>query len=166
MARSTMATLIARLRRELDGDTTLTDDQLQELLDANSGRVTVCLETVSPFYTTHLSGLPNWESSPVLFADKDTIVSTNDYTLDELRGIVTMDAEDSRELYLAGAVYDLHGAASQGWTRIGERYALEYDFEDIEGSYKRSQQIKHCEQQAARHAALAWQSPGTLNEYP
>lgn len=66
--RTTMASLIGRLRAMLNDDTTLTDQALQDLLDARSASVGGLLIPRAPGYRTHASGYQDLEEGALLYA--------------------------------------------------------------------------------------------------
>lgn len=163
MARSSMADLIARLRALLAGDATLTDDDLQTMLDDHAVSVDVFLLPRAPFYTRHEGPYENLEDGAVVYVGYNTaLAETTDYTIDLQRGIVTTPAADYRGLRLFATAYDLHAAAGDGWELIASRYVGQFDFTDAGNQYVRSQQHRQALEQAARHRAQAGASVATV----
>jgi len=66
--RSSMTSLIARLRSELAGDTTLSDQALQDILDARGSTCQALLMPRAPAYTTHASGVGPLEDNAAVYA--------------------------------------------------------------------------------------------------
>lgn len=159
MARSTMTNLIARVRRCCNGDTTLTDDNYQELLDAHAVLVDSYLTPRSPFYVDHVSPFENLEESTackVYYGYNTLLTESTDYTADYQRGIFTTPAANYQGLKVLGKAYDVNAAAADGWERIAARYSLEFTFSDVEGTYQRQQQIEKCLDMAKHYRAKAW----------
>lgn len=168
MARSTMATLIARVRLALNSDTTFTDDQIQELLDDHSVIVDSYLEPQRPFWTDHVSPFENLESGAVCkvyYGYNTLLTESTDYTADYQRGIFTTPAANYRGLKVLGRAYDVNAAAADGWDKIAARVWDEFSFNDVEGSYQRQQQYDNATKQAARYRAKAWAVSRTIERH-
>ncbi len=141
MARPTMTSLIKRLRGLLNGDTKLTNDQLQELLDTWSFAVDAPLATQVPARTRHTAPGGDLEDGVLVYADGTTLLTlTTDYTVDLQRGIVTTVQPETRTLTLQGTAFDLNGAAADGWELLAMRFTTEFDYSDPSGQFKASQQ--------------------------
>lgn len=157
MARSTMAALIARVKAMANGDTTLTDDDYQTLLDDHSVQVDSRLIPRRPFYTVHTAPFENLESGAVVYYGYNTrLTETTDYTIDLQRGIVTTLAADYRGLCIQATAYDINAAAADAWERIAARSADAFDWSDVEGSYKPSQARDYALAQAKTYRRRAW----------
>jgi hypothetical protein len=158
--RSTMTALVARVKALCNGDTTISDDTYQEFLDDHAVVVAAYLESRYPAYLEHVSPFESLETGATckLYAggSETALIETTDYTADYQRGIFTTAAAERRGLRIVAKAYDIHAAAADGWERIAMRYSLEFDFSDVEGSYKRSQQIDMCLKLAAKERAKAW----------
>lgn len=155
MARSSMTTLIARLRSLLANDTTFTDDDLQGMLDDNAVLVVEQLTPEQPRYVRHLSSAGNFEAGVQVFFGM-TQLDSSSYTFDAQRGIVTTPQPDYRGLRLEGTAYDINAAAADGWDRIAGRFVNEFDFSTSSKGFKRSQQHAHALGQAKTFRAKAW----------
>src|SRR5689334_23368247 len=106
--RSTMTDLIARLRGFAGGDTTITDDDYQALLDDHAFPVEAALSPRPPFFVQHQSPFENLEAGAIVYIGYNTVlVEDTDYTIDLQRGIVTTPAANYQVLYLQGMAYDV-----------------------------------------------------------
>jgi len=160
-----MTALVARVKALCNGDATLTDDDYQTLLDDRVVVVDALLTPRVPFYTEHVAPFENLESGSackIFYGFNTLLIENTDYTADYQRGIFTTPAADYRGLRVLGKAYDLSAAAADGWERIAARYALEFDFSDVEGSYKRSQQSETCLKMAKRYRKKAWAIGSTV----
>jgi hypothetical protein len=165
-ARSTMANLIARSRKLLNGDTVLDDDDIQELLDGHAIVVDSYLEAQPPFYTQHVSPFESLETGARIYVGYNTLLTiTTDYTIDEQRGIVTTPLADYRGLKILGMAYDVNAAAADGWDRIAGRGADLYGWSDVEGSYHPEQARDFATNQAQRYRAKAWAVSRTIERH-
>ncbi len=168
MARSTMASLISRVRKALGDDTTFSDDDIQELLDDHAVIVDSYLEPQTPFWTDHVSPFENLESGAVckIYYGYNTLLAeSTDYTADYQRGIFTTPAADYRGLKILGRAYDVNGAAADGWDKIAARTADLFSWSDVEGSYHPEQARDFATQQARRFRAKAWAVSRTIERH-
>lgn len=157
--RSGMTGLVTRVRAMCNGDTTLSDDDYQQLLDDHAIVVNSLLEPRVPFYTEHISPFENLEEGAacvIYYGYNTRLTESTDYIADYQRGIFTTPAADYRGLRIQGKAYDLNAAAADGWERIAQRYSLEFDFGSQEWRYSRSQQITMCLKMAAQYRRKAW----------
>jgi hypothetical protein len=153
-----MSALIARVRALCNGDTALTDDDIQVLLDDVAYPVDAPLIPMEPFATRLIGPYPNLEAGAVVYVagTSTPLVEGTDYTIDLQRGMVTTPVARRDALRIQGTAYDVFAAAAAGWDRIAARYTLEFDFTSVEGSYSRSQQLALCQRMAAQYRARAW----------
>lgn len=153
MARATMAGLIARLAQLCSNDTTYTADDYERFLDSHAMPVRAPLISVNGILNTRFSAnVHDLEEDAALYlAGSTTAVTTG--TIDEQRGLVTFPAQENRAIELHGTAYNLYAAAADAWETIAARYALEFDFSDVEGSYSRSQKRAAAQAQAAQYRA-------------
>lgn len=152
MARATMATLITRLRRAV-GDPAgaspvHTDDELQDALDAH--RVDAVVTELIPVrsvasggavsYRKFLAAVGFWEDSPLIQGSSFATVTpaTNDY----LRGEWTFATDQTPPLYISGQAYDLYGAAIEVLEAWLAKLKLQFDFEEDQQSFARSQKVR------------------------
>lgn len=164
MPRDTMTSLIARVRGMCNGDTALTADDYQLLLDDHAFAVECALTQRPPFFTQHQSPFENLEDGAQVYVGYNTLLTEDDdYTIDLPRGIVTTPAADYRVLYLQGMAYDLNAAAADGWERIAARYVGQFDFSSVEGRYSLSQQLDQARTMAAHYRARAWAVSSTVD---
>ena len=155
--RDTMTSLIARLRGMLAGSTSFTDDDLQGLLDDHAFSFDTSLVPRAPFYTEHEAPYENIEAGARVYIGYSTLLAEGtDYAIDLSRGIVTTPAADHRGLQAYGTAYDLNAAAADGWEQIAAGKIEDFDFSDLQGSYKVSQPREAALAQAARFRAKAW----------
>ena len=166
MARSTMTNLIARVRAMCAGDTTLTADDYQTLLDDHAVVVDSYLEPQPPFYLDHISPFENLEAGAKVYYGYNTLLTvTTDYTIDLQRGIVTTVAADYRGLKILGYAYDINAAAADGWELIANRSAGLFAWSDVEGSYHPEQAREFATDQAKRYRAKAWAMCRTIERH-
>lgn len=161
MARSSMAALIARLRGLLAGDTVLTDDELQDMLDEHVLWISAPLYTEDP-YTEHRASYTNLEAGARVFVAGLNLLEGTDYVIDAARGIVTTATPDHRRLYIQGRAYDLNAAAADGWERIAARDVGSYDFSSNNLSSNVSQKHRQALAQADTFRAKAWPRVATV----
>lgn len=163
--RPTMTALVARVKALCNGNTSLSDDDYQTLLDDHAVVVNALLEPRVPFYTEHLAPFPNLEtgSACVIYYGYNTqLVETTDYTADYQRGIVTTPAANYRGLRMLGKAYDLHAAAADGWERIAATKADAFAWSDVEGSYHPEQARQFALDMAKTHRRKAWAISSTV----
>lgn len=157
MARSSMTSLIGRLRALLNSDAGLDDDALEQLLDAHSFAIDTALVPRAPFFTEHEAPYDNIEAGAIVYVGYNTmLVAGSDYTIDLVRGIVTTAAADHRMLMLQGRAYDLNAAAADGWEQIAGAEVGAFDFSDLQGRYSVSQIRAQALEMAATYRAKAW----------
>jgi hypothetical protein len=157
MARSTMASLIARVRALANGDTTLSDDDYQTMLDDHAVVVNGLLRPQIPFYTTHAAPFENLEAGAKIFYGYATLLTENtDYTSDYQRGLFTTPAADYRGLRIQGTAYDINAAAADTWERIASRSADAFAWSDVEGSYHPEQARAFALDMATKYRRKAW----------
>jgi hypothetical protein len=158
-----MSALIARVQAMCNGDTTLTADDYQQLLDDHAVAVSADLTPQPPFYTTHAAPFENLEAGAVVYYGYNTrLTETTDYTADYQRGLITTPAADYRGLQILGTAYDLHAAAADGWERIAGRSADAFAWSDVEGSYHPEQARQFALDMAKAHRRKAWASSRTV----
>lgn len=163
MARTTMATLISRLRSQIH-DTAgtaqvFTDNELQELLDGR--RVDIYDElmlsipqvggggTVS-YYEFGVQGYGDLEDTSggtAIFYVADGVGTRRGTAtwadVDYQRGRVTFATDQAgTALYVTARSYDVSGAAADACERWAQRVALQFDFSTDGQSFSRSQQLK------------------------
>lgn len=156
MPRSTMAALIARARKLLNGDTVFSEDDLQALLDQHAVPFRALLTPDKPGYTTHRTLYGDIEDGVVLaLADGTVLSSPADYTIDLARGIVTTPTAELRALWLQGTSYDVYAAAADSWEQIAARDVRGFDFGADGATFKRSQIYEYALRQAERMRARA-----------
>jgi hypothetical protein len=160
-----MADLIERVKAMCNGDTTITDDDYQQLLDDHAVPIDAPLVPQAPFYTRHLAPYGNLEADTVVYLSGSTTMLSvdTDYTIDLQRGIVTTPTADYRALSLQAVAYDINAAAADGWERIAGRYALEFAFTSAGSSYSRQQQIEGAKKMAVQYRAKAWPKVSTVD---
>lgn len=157
MPRTTMAALIARVRTLLANDTVFSDTDIQTFLDDHAVAVNGVLEPQVPFFTTHLAPFENLEAGAKIFYGFNTLlIETTDYTSDYQRGIFTTPNADYRGLRILGSAFDLHAAVADGWEAIAGRSAAQFDWSDVEGSYKPTQARDYALSMAKTHRRKAW----------
>ena len=150
MARSTMATLIARVRT-LIGDTagaseTFSDDDLQTFLDQRRAdafysilapRPTVTPGMASVEYLDFYSEVGNWEDGyTIVDPSWDTVTPQ---TSDPLVGHWTFAAGQMWPLRITGHNFDVYGACADACTAWAARVALSVDFSTDGQSFRLSQ---------------------------
>lgn len=157
MARSTMTSLISRLRALCNNPAALSDDDLATILDDHAVVVTGLLRPVLPFYVQHAAPFANLEAGASVYYGYSTLLTENtDYTIDSQRGIVTTPQADYRGLRIQGMAYDLNGAAADAWERLAGAQADAFAWSDVEGSYHPEQARQFCLDMAAKYRRKAW----------
>jgi hypothetical protein len=157
-ARSECIDLLARLASLVNYDSTFTEDEYQGMLDDHAVEFNRACEPLnSPTLTRFWVGVGNIDTAAVVYISGSLTIltETTDYSLDYQRGLLTTPATTYRSLSCRGTSYNVFLAAADAWERIGARYALEFDFSDVEGTYNRSQQSAMCQQQAAKYRRMA-----------
>lgn len=161
--RSSMTTLIARLRVMLNSDATFANADLQTLLDDHAIAVDALLEPRAPFYTKHLAPFENLETDAIIYYGYNTALTENsDYTADYQRGLFTTPAAEYRGLKILGMAYDLNAAAADGWEQIAARSADAFAWSDVEGSYHPEQARQFALDMAKAHRRKAWATSRTV----
>lgn len=176
-ARTDMSDLILKLRQYTNAGTadyTLgsvtfwSDDQLQDELDKTRSKVNFQPMQAVPVYgvggsvtyTEYLTGLHNWEKSPIVQNEGGTTLTAGtaagQYSFDDNIGIVTfVDNTDGHTRYITGNVYNVESAASKVWEQKAAYYANQFDFSTDNHSIKRSQIAMQCEKMAKLYASRA-----------
>lgn len=162
-ARSGMANLITRLRRMVTDpdDAVWDDDQLEDILDEHKIRVhREYLEMERTLTSTSTYEYKKYHSRHGDFEEGGTAYfqvessggsqrGTADYTVDYIRGLVTMTADqEGSALYLSGWSYDLNGSAAELWRERAGNVASYYDASFGDQRVSRSQWFEHCAQMA------------------
>ena len=166
-ARTTMATLITRLRGfaqagtadySVSGTTYWTDNQLQDVLDAHRQDVyRALMQPVQIYnggtveYHDYFSGINNFEATSggtSIFYVEDaagSAVGTALYTPDYNRGVVTFTADTGGlTYYLYGRTYDLNAAAAEVWRTKAGQYAMAVNFSTDNHRIDRGKIIENC----------------------
>src|SRR5205807_10274895 len=95
------------------GDTTISDDDYEQLLDDHAFVVECALTQRPPFFTQHRSPFENLEAGCVVYIGYNTLLIENtDYTIDLQRGIVTTPATNYQVIYVQGMAYAINAAAA------------------------------------------------------
>jgi hypothetical protein len=158
-----MSALIARVQAMCNGDTSLTADDYQAMLDDHAVAVSAPLEPQAPFYTTHAAPFENLEAGAVVYYGYNTRLTENsDYTADYQRGIFTTPAAEYRGLKVLGMAYDLNAAAADGWEQIAARSVDAFAWSDVEGSYHPEQARQFALDMAKAHRRKAWATSRTV----
>jgi len=159
MARAGMANLLARLRRLVDDSNSSTwdDDELQDVLDRHSIRVQrerlemeKTLVSASDYeYKIYHSRYGNYEEGGTATFNIEgadgTQRGTGDYSVDYIRGVVTMTADQQGSaLYLTGRSYDLNAGAADCWREKATTVVSRYDVRADGHSLSRSQYMRQC----------------------
>jgi hypothetical protein len=139
MARSTMATLITRVRT-LIGDLSssqYTDDQVQAALDQrrtqHTNRVLDYDQKVNPpgsatTYVEFFSAYKFWEEDEEIRQSNGTVVTPD--ADDELAGYWHFASSQTPPLYINGKTYDVYAAAADLLEEWAATKKLEFDFQD------------------------------------
>lgn len=176
-ARANMSDLILKLRLFTNTGATdytinsvsyWTDEQLEDELDKTRSKVNYqSMEAVPTYgiggtvtYTEYLTGLQDWEKSPVVQDEGGTTLTagtaTGNYSFDANIGIVTfVDNTDGHTRYITGNIYNVESAASKVWEQKAAYYANQFDFSTDNHSVKRSQVVMQCEAMAKKYASRA-----------
>jgi len=163
MPRSTMTALIARVKALCNGNTTISDDNYQTILDDHSVSVNGVLEPQRPFYTIHAAPFENLEQgAQIFYGFKTLLVENTDYTADYQRGLFTTPASDYRGLRIVGTAYDIHAAAADGWEQLAASSPDAFAWSDVEGSYHPEQARQFKLDMAAKHRRKAWATGRTV----
>ena len=170
-ARAGMTHLIARLRAmtetaagdyAVDGLSYWSDDQLQDALDAQVGRID--LRLIEPLPEA-VAGRTEWHDYPLGAGDLEEPdsgapywsltdsagqeVPTEGYTLDALSGVVRFPVDQAGAIYFVKArAYDLARAAAVVWRMKMAHAASLYDFRAEDQQFSRGQWFDHCRQMA------------------
>ena len=173
-ARSGMANLTRRLRRMVDDIVVASetgvwdDDQLEDILDEHKIRVhreylemERTLVSASDYeYKVYHSRHGNFEEGGTAYFQVEgaggTQRGTADYSVDYVRGVVTMTADQGGSaLYLTGWSYDLDYCAAELWRERAGMVSSFYDAAFGDQKVSRSQWFKHCQQMAEMYAQRA-----------
>jgi len=167
-ARAGMAALITRLRLLInDANSTpqlFTDDELQDILDANSQKFDqaemIPIETVNATtkeyeYLTYTMYIGPWEASPTIQdADFATITPS---ASDLIRARWALSTSKTPPLYITGAAYDLYAAAAQALGLLAAKRMIGYDeLGPARFNRARSADIAAIHAQAEQYRKLAW----------
>lgn len=149
MARSTMATLITRLRRAV-GDPagtsqTWTDDELQDFLDEH--RVEARVVELRAVRSVATGGAVSYLEfrAPRGFWEDGAVLQSNAYatlvptTSLPLQGRWLFATDQTPPVYASGAIFDLYGAAAQLLEAWVGKVARDFDFQTDEQRFARSQ---------------------------
>ncbi len=149
MARSTMATLITRLRRAV-GDPagasqTFTDDEHQDALDHHRVEVRTAeligVRSVAAggavSYLEYMAPVGFWEDSPLLQGPAYATIAPA--ASDHLIGRWTLAANQYPPVFITGQAYDLYGAAVEMLEAWLGKVKAEFDFATDQQSFTRSQ---------------------------
>jgi hypothetical protein len=159
-----MAALIARTKGLCGGDTQISDDDYQQLLDDHAFVVECALAQRPPFFTQHQSPFENLEAGAVVYTGYNTpLVEGVDYTIDLQRGIVTTPQANYQVISIQGMAYDINAAAADGWERIAARHVGAFDLSADGSSLRRSQAHDQALLQAATYRAKAWAVTTTVD---
>lgn len=162
--RSTMATLIARVRLLIGdpsgGSSQFADQDIQDVLDENRLFVRQAMlrseVTFAPggsfTYTDYFASLDMWEDD-VLLQDGGWRTLTP-LTTDNLTGHWTF-ASQIPPVYLTGKTFDVYMAAALLLERWAAAWARNYDFSADGNSFKRSQAAAGMLAQAAQYRKMA-----------
>ena len=175
-ARTGMSTLIRRLRGlthsgtadySVDSTTWWTDDQMQEVLDANRRdyyRVPLReVETydggtlVSYDYYTGYGNLEEMTGGSAVWDVEDgsgNSIGTASYTPNYINGVIRFSADASgTSYYWSGRSYDLNAAAAQVWREKAAWRAGFISFSADDQSFSQAQWFAHCQQMAGLYEA-------------
>ena len=138
-----------------------TDEQLQDELDKTQKQVNYQPMQAIPTYgvggtatyTKYITGLTDWEKSPVIQDAGGTTLTagtaTGNYSFDDNIGVVTfVDDTEGYTRYITGNVYNVEMAASKIWEQKAAFYATHFDFSTDNHSVKKSQVIMQCKEMA------------------
>lgn len=160
--RTGMANIIARTRRMVDdaGSAIWTDNQdVQNILDEHKIRVNrerLEMDRTNTSATTYeykrffsrYRDIEEDTSGTAYFQIEDatgTQRGTADYTMDYLRGMLEMTADQvGTALYMSGWSYDLNGAAADLWRERAATKAGKFDASVDGHNLTRSQWFDHC----------------------
>jgi hypothetical protein len=173
MARETMAALIAKLRLmvndPLGATQRFSDDQLQDILDAN--REDIRQMALEPADTIAANGATTWLDwfSPLGGAWETGATLQNSswqsLTADSaelLIGVWHFNAAQSLPMYVTGRLYDLHAAAADVIELKMAQAAEDFDFSADGGSYSLSQKLRGLQTMLNTHRSKARVSTAVL----
>ena len=161
MARSGMTNLITRTRRLINdtASATWTDTELQDVLDLHKLRIwreplereKTNLTGTTYEYRLYYSRQENLEevaSGTAYFHIEDSTGAAKgsaDYTMDYIRGMLTMDADQGgTALYISGWTFDINAAAGDCWREVAGGKAGKYDVSADGHRMSRSQLMKQA----------------------
>ena len=163
-ARTTMATLISRLRLLINDPTgssqTFSDDQLQAQLDLYAEYVRYCITT--PIETISNTGAVTYleyqsqkyfEDSPLLTdGSYNTVTATTTNAID---GRYTFAASRTPPLLITGTRFDIYSAAADCWDLKAANAAASVDFTADGLSVKRGSIIDNCQKMAQKYRNMS-----------
>lgn len=150
-ARASMTDLITNVRQLISDSSTpytLSDDELQAILDRNSQYIGILelnpVETVSGTYTTFYSLIGDLEASYTIVDSTNTqpVIASVDLS----RGLFNLatGVHSTTVLYLTKAyTYDIYASACEAISIIIAQIKSEYNFSSAEGSFNRSERISN-----------------------
>jgi hypothetical protein len=174
MARSTMISLISRLRLLISdpsgASSVFTDDELQEALDQHRDEIRyrpleaqpsyVAGPPVSTVYKVHYSDYINWENGAEIVDQSYVIQTPNDSDL--INGRWTWTSGKVPTLYISGFSYDLYGAAAMVLDQWIAKIKFDTDFSDQGRSFRESQKVDHLKRLACEYRKKAKIRSGSL----
>ncbi len=159
-ARSGMSDLIVRVRSmvsDADYAVWIDDEQIEAVLDVHKVRVyrerldmeRTLLSSSDAEYRIYHSRYGDYEAGGTAYFNIEgaggSQRGTADYTVDYVRGVVTMTADQAGSaLYLTGWSYDLAGGAADLWRERAGQVASRYDVVVGGQRLSRSQHTEHC----------------------
>lgn len=161
-----MAALIAKLRLmvndPLGAAQRFTDDQLQDVLDANREDIrqlelepadTVSAGGATTWLDWHASVGGAWEAAPVLQGGSWQTLTPG--TSELLVGVWHFTTAQSVPMFITGRLYDLHAAAADAIELKMAQVAEEFDFSADGGSYSLSQKLRGLQTMLTMHRSNA-----------
>ena len=138
MARSTMATLITRMRTQI-GDPAgasqvFTDDELQDFLDERRFDVdeaqlvpypTTIVGPVVSYFDYYSPHKGTWEENEVLKDGANAVITPA--TADRISGHWTFSVNQVPPVFITGRIFDLYGSCYSACTAWAAKVALEFD---------------------------------------
>lgn len=147
--RPSLTALVAKLRFLIQDTGTppvFTDDELGGLLDEYAiveNYLTLDGDVIRGNPDTYLvfRGPGFWEDVRVYNANNVLLTTPGNYSMDTLRGIVTLAASTTEGVTISGTRVDLYGAAGAACTIWASKLKLDYDVAVGGDSFTRSQKI-------------------------
>ncbi len=173
-ARSGMTTLVQRVRDLSNAGTAeftlgsvnyFSDNHIQDHLDRHREDLSFCLLVPVQTYTSGGTAayydyylgrgfLESTTGGTAVLVVRDAVgsaIGTADYSVDELRGVVTFGADTQGSArYVDARVYDVYGAAADLLDAWATRLSRQFDFSTDGQSFARSQAAKGLREQAAQ----------------